>query len=153
MDKLRRFFPIKKVADAGALAIEEQMNLYGWFNIPKHIYTEVLEPGAMAKIDVDDNLIDNAGKNFGTSVNTASFRGTTRVRSVFGFLEFGTPTHHIAPLTAKALHWGGNPGFFSKGHDVLGITAKHFWTVESARANEYMEKVVDDFLANTFRLS
>ena len=34
-------------------------------------------------------------------------------------------THWIAPKNAKALHWGGDPGFFSKGHEVT-IPAKQF---------------------------
>ena len=34
-------------------------------------------------------------------------------------------THFIAPKNAKALHWGGDPGFFSKGHEIT-IPGKHF---------------------------
>ena len=34
-------------------------------------------------------------------------------------------THFIAPKNKKALHWGGSPGFFSKGHEVT-IPGKHF---------------------------
>ena len=34
-------------------------------------------------------------------------------------------THFIAPKNVKALHWGGDPGFFSKGHEIT-IPAKHF---------------------------
>ena len=34
-------------------------------------------------------------------------------------------THFIAPKNAKALHWGGDPGFFSMGHEVT-IPGQHF---------------------------
>jgi phage gpG-like protein len=34
-------------------------------------------------------------------------------------------THMIRPKNKKALHWGGQPGFFSKGHTVH-IPGKHF---------------------------
>ena len=38
-------------------------------------------------------------------------------------IEKGTKDHWVAPVTFSALHWGGHPGFFSKGHMVSGITA------------------------------
>jgi len=34
-------------------------------------------------------------------------------------------THMIKPKSKKALHWGGKPGYFSKGHSIT-IPAKHF---------------------------
>lgn len=34
-------------------------------------------------------------------------------------------THAVMPKNKKALHWGGDPGFFSKGH-VVHIWGKHF---------------------------
>jgi hypothetical protein len=34
-------------------------------------------------------------------------------------------THMIKPKNKKALHWGGKPGYFSKGHEIT-ITGKHF---------------------------
>ena len=34
-------------------------------------------------------------------------------------------THMIKPKSKKALHWGGKPGYFSKGHTVT-IRGKHF---------------------------
>jgi hypothetical protein len=34
-------------------------------------------------------------------------------------------THFIAPKSKKALHWGGKPGYFSKGHTIT-IHGKHF---------------------------
>ena len=34
-------------------------------------------------------------------------------------------THMIKPKNKKALHWGGTPGYFSKGHSIT-IKGKHF---------------------------
>lgn len=34
-------------------------------------------------------------------------------------------SHMIMPKNKKALHWGGDPGFFSKGH-MVNIKGKHF---------------------------
>lgn len=34
-------------------------------------------------------------------------------------------THMIKPKSKKALHWGGTPGYFSKGH-MIHIRGKHF---------------------------
>lgn len=33
--------------------------------------------------------------------------------------------HWIDPKNKKALHWGGDPGYFSKGH-MVKIEGKHF---------------------------
>ena len=33
--------------------------------------------------------------------------------------------HMIKPKNKKALHWGGKPGYFSKGH-MINIKGKHF---------------------------
>jgi hypothetical protein len=51
--------------------------------------------------------------------------------SVDGFpyplaIEKGTRAHWVAPVTYSALHWGGTPGYFSKGHMVSGIEADPF---------------------------
>jgi len=60
--------------------------------------------------------------------------------SVDGFpyplaIEKGTRDHWVAPVTYSALHWGGTPGFFSKGHMVSGITA-----------DPYVQPSIDDTL-------
>lgn len=41
-------------------------------------------------------------------------------------IEKGTRDHWVEPVTFSALHWGGKPGFFSKGHMVSGIKADPF---------------------------
>lgn len=51
------------------------------------------------------------------------------IRSPARYAEWvndGTQPHWIEPKTAKALHWGGKEGPFSKGHYVGGITGRHF---------------------------
>lgn len=40
--------------------------------------------------------------------------------------NYGTEEHWVEPIATFALHWGGDPGFFSKGHFVGGIEGKHF---------------------------
>ena len=42
------------------------------------------------------------------------------------YQNYGTSEHWIEPFATFALHWGGSPGFFSKGHFVKGIEGKHF---------------------------
>lgn len=42
------------------------------------------------------------------------------------YVNDGTQPHWIEPKSAKALHWGGKGGPFSKGHYVGGITGRHF---------------------------
>ena len=42
------------------------------------------------------------------------------------YQNYGTSEHWVQPFGAFALHWGGEPGFFSKGHFVGGIEGKHF---------------------------
>ena len=42
------------------------------------------------------------------------------------YVNDGTRPHWIEPKSAKALHWGGKGGPFSKGHYVGGITGRHF---------------------------
>ena len=50
-------------------------------------------------------------------------------------------THMIRPKNKKALHWGGKPGYFSKGHSVT-IPGKHF--IEKS-INEVKPKTDDYF--------
>lgn len=42
------------------------------------------------------------------------------------YQNYGTSEHWVEPFATFALHWGGSPGFFSKGHFVGGIEGKHF---------------------------
>lgn len=42
------------------------------------------------------------------------------------YQNYGTEEHWVEPFATFALHWGGDPGFFSKGHFVGGIEGKHF---------------------------
>ena len=50
-------------------------------------------------------------------------------------------SHMIKPKSKKALHWGGSPGFFSKGH-MINIKGKHF--VEKS-INEVRPKIPEHF--------
>ena len=50
-------------------------------------------------------------------------------------------THMIKPKSKKALHWGGKPGYFSKGHEVT-IKGKHF--VEKS-IQEVQPRIQDHF--------
>jgi hypothetical protein len=50
-------------------------------------------------------------------------------------------SHMIKPTSKKALHWGGSPGFFSKGH-MINIKGKHF--VEKS-INEVRPKIPEHF--------
>jgi hypothetical protein len=58
-------------------------------------------------------------------------------------------THTIKPKSKKALHWGGKPGYFSKGHSIT-IPAKHF--VEKSinqitpRIPEYFQIAVNEVM-------
>lgn len=40
------------------------------------------------------------------------------------YQNYGTSAHWVEPKSALALHWDGT--YFSKGHMVSGIEAKHF---------------------------
>jgi hypothetical protein len=42
------------------------------------------------------------------------------------YQNYGTEEHWVEPFATFALHWGGDTGFFSKGHFVGGIEGKHF---------------------------
>ena len=46
----------------------------------------------------------------------------TPKNNLWKWLEFGTATHFVAPKRKQALMWG-NGKYFSKGHNVSGITA------------------------------
>lgn len=76
----------------------------------KHYVTGLMSNSVDIQMDGRDRLVGN----------TAS--------SVDGFpyplaIEKGTKSHWVEPVTFSALHWGGTPGFFSKGHMVSGIEA------------------------------
>lgn len=76
----------------------------------KHYVTGKMANSVDIEMDGRDRLVGN----------TAS--------SVDGFpyplgIEKGTSSHWVEPVTFSALHWGGTPGFFSKGHMVSGIEA------------------------------
>lgn len=46
---------------------------------------------------------------------------------VFKYLDQGTKRHFVKPKFTKALHWPkGHGGYFSKGHWVSGIKARHY---------------------------
>lgn len=57
--------------------------------------------------------------------------------------------HMIRPKDKKALHWGGDPGFFSKGH-MINITGKHFVekSIEQVkpRIDEHFQVAINEVL-------
>lgn len=40
--------------------------------------------------------------------------------------NYGTRPYMLKPKSKKALHWGGKPGYFSKGHMMPARPGKHF---------------------------
>ena len=100
----------------------------------KHYKTGMMSNSVDIETDGMDRLVGN----------TAS--------SVTGFpyplaIEKGTKAHWVAPVTYSALHWGGQPGYFSKGHMVSGITADPF--VEPSIQNTIWE--IDEIAADILK--
>ena len=60
--------------------------------------------------------------------NTVEIYPSPDKRNIFSYLHFGTKSHFIRPVKAKALHWIQNgEDRFSKGHMVSGITGLHWF--------------------------
>lgn len=99
----------------------------------KHYVTGLMANSVDISEDGKDRLVGN----------TAS--------SVDGFpyplaIEKGSRDHWVAPVTFDALHWGGEPGFFSKGHMVSGITADPFVDPSIQNTIWDIDEIVDDVL-------
>ena len=41
-------------------------------------------------------------------------------------VNYGSRSYMLKPKNTRALHWGGDPGFFSKGHMMPAKSGKHF---------------------------
>lgn len=59
---------------------------------------------------------------------------------VLWYLELGTASHRIEPVSADALHWEeSGEDFFSKGHVVSGIKPHLFYTRARQDTDDYIK--------------
>jgi len=79
----------------------------------KHYLTGLMSNSVDVSADGSDRLVGN------TAVSVLGFPYPLAI-------EKGTKSHWVEPVTFSALHWGGDPGYFSKGHMVGGIEADPF---------------------------
>lgn len=85
-------------------------------------------------------------KVYNTRLGHDTLQGTNE-----GFLQIaiwhndGTDLHKIAPVKAQALRWEDEAGnvYFSKGHIVSGVQARHF-REKADRIFQNFEKTIDD---------
>ena len=56
------------------------------------------------------------------------------------------PSHYVSPVKAKALHWGGSPGFFSKGHMIpdVNIPQRTFVYLSDEACQRILDLFVND---------
>lgn len=95
--------------------------------MPKELITKGLDDTAS---DLIRNLMINSPVDNGLLKEWAvtesdEYSRTVQSPAIYAAAQNYGSTHFIAPKDAKALHWGGDPGFFSMGHEVT-IPAKHF---------------------------
>ena len=61
------------------------------------------------------------------------------------FILYGTKDHRVAPKNKKALRWAsGGKFFFSKGHDVKGVTADNYLEAAATEAISRFAGIVDN---------
>lgn len=106
----------------------------------KKVYalTSAKKMGTVAKNQLIDETIEHGWRRFRTNIKQATVDVNTEMifmndlnnsKAIMGYLTGGTPDHMVSPRDKKALHWGGKPGFFSKGHKVKGIKATGVWGI------------------------
>ena len=105
MKRLAKEYRAKDVANVVRKSLILRSEEYNWKRFKKTI--------KQATIDSDTEMV--------------FINDQFNAKQIAGFLDGGTKAHFIAPRNKKALHWGGKPGFFSKGHMVRGIKAFHWW--------------------------
>lgn len=111
-------FPLIRISKTFQQAEKDEAESHNWDNLKNNIKEKSLGKNER-QVSIEGNLkqVNRVAGNKPPKPILAS--------TVAGFLDKGTPTHFIPLRTAKALHWG--EGMFSKGHDVLGITATNWW--------------------------
>ena len=80
--------------------------------------------------DLINNLMQNSPVDHGLLKSWAvtesdDLSRTVQSPAIYAAAQNYGSSHWIEPKNVKALHWGGDPGFFSKGH-MVNITGKYF---------------------------
>lgn len=110
---------------------------------------------AVGRKDLIQTTEDYGWKRFKSSIKQASvdkdtemvfINDTKNSKAIAGYLSGGTSSHFVVPKKKKALHWGGKPGFFSKGHFVKGIKAFNWWGYTNS-----VQLAVNNFVKEKFK--
>lgn len=107
-----------------------EVNLNDVGNLPSKNKEMIKNGLSLTAQDLINNLMQNSPVDHGllkewAITSRSDFEITIQSPAIYAAAQNYGSSHWIAPKNRKALHWGGKPGFFSKGH-MVNIPGKHF---------------------------